>query len=481
MRKSCPVLLGCTFALLGGCTMIPSYSRPQAPIPTTLPANSAPTTMPAAPLATDLPWQDFIADDKLRQVIATALANNRDLRLAMLNVERAQGVYGVQRADLLPKVNGTASMSRARIPADLSGTGKPLTSTQYDVNLGVASWEIDFFGRIRSLKEEALFLFLASQEAQRSAQVLLISQVASYYLTLAADRENLHLAQTTLEAQLSAYDLVKRRYNRGIVPELDLYRAQTQVDTARVDTARFTQLVAIDENALNLLLGATLPPELQPADLQHVLPPRDISAGVSSAVLLQRPDILQAENQLKAANADIGAARAAFFPKITLTATGGTASSDLSGLFKSGSGAWSFAPQISLPVFDPRTWSAIKVSKADQQLALTRYEKAIQVSFREVADSLAVHATVDQQVSAQESLVHAVAETYRLANARYSRGVDSYLSVLDAQRSLYGAQQGLVSLHLAKLANQIQLYAVLGGGWQTQENSAATPTTQPAK
>jgi len=243
-----------------------------------------------------------------------------------------------------------------------------------------------------------------------------------------------------------------------------VYRAQTQVDAARGDVARFTQQVAQDENALNLLLGVTTPGELLPADLSNVAPPKEISAGVSSEVLLDRPDVLQAENLLKAANADIGAARSAFFPRITLTGTAGLASEDLSGLFKSSSGAWTFLPQATLPIFDPRTWSGLKITKVQREIAVAQYERAIQNAFREVADALAVQGTVDQQVAAQQSLVHAVAETYRLANARYDKGVDSYLSVLDAQRSLYAAQQGLVGLHLAKRANQVRLYAVLGGG-----------------
>jgi multidrug efflux system outer membrane protein len=234
------------------------------------------------------------------------------------------------------------------------------------------------------------------------------------------------------------------------------------------DAVRYTQLVAQDKNALNLLLGVPAPDELLPAELSGVIPPKEISPGLSSEVLLRRPDVLQAEDLLKAANADIGAARAAFFPQISLTASIGTSSSDLSGLFKSGSGAWTYAPQIVMPVFDARTWSAHKAAKAQRKIAVTQYEKAIQSAFREVADALAVRGTVDQQVEAQQSLVHAVAETYRLSNSRYNMGIDSYLSVLDAQRSLYAAQQGLVTLHLAKLANQVNLYSVLGGGWDEQ-------------
>jgi len=331
----------------------------------------------------------------------------------------------------------------------------------------VLAWEPDFFGRIRSLNEIALQAYFATAQARRGAQILLVSSVVNAYLVLAADRESLALAQTTLETQQGAYKLVKRRYDQGLTPELDLYRAQTQVDTARREVIRFTQQVAQDENALTLLLGTTAPGELLPVDLSNVALAREISAGVSSEVLLRRPDVLQAESLLKAAHADIGAARAAFFPRITLTGTAGTASSDLSGLFQSGSGAWTFVPQAVLPIFDPRIWSGLKITKVQREIAVTEYERAIQTAFREAADALAVQGTVDQEVAAQQSLVDAVAETYRLSDVRYDRGVDSYLSVLDAQRSLYVAQQVLVGLRLAKLTNQVRLYAVLGGGGDT--------------
>jgi multidrug efflux system outer membrane protein len=424
-----------------------------------------------APLAADLNWRKFFTDEKLQQAIGTALANNRDLRLAALNVERARAMYGIQRAELLPTVNGTGSGSEQRVPADLSSTGKRQTVKEYDVNVGVASWEIDFFGRIRSLKDEALESYLATEQARRSAQISLISSVANTYLTLAADQENLKLAETTFESQRGSYALVKRRYDLGLATELDLQRAQAQMDAARGDIARFTQLVAQDENALNLLMGSPAPSKLPPTELESITPPKEISPGLPSEVLLRRPDILEAEHQLKAANADIGAARAAFFPRISLTAAIGTSSSELSGLFKAGSGAWSYAPQIVMPIFDARTWSAHKAANVQREIAVTQYEKAIQSAFKEVADTLAICGTVDQQLSAQQSYVNAVAETYRLSNSRYDKGIDSYLSVLDAQRSLYAGQQGLVSLQLAKLANQVRLYAVLGGGWEMETRS----------
>jgi multidrug efflux system outer membrane protein len=257
--------------------------------------------------------------------------------------------------------------------------------------------------------------------------------------------------------------LIRKRQDVGLASELDLRRAQSQVDTARVDVARYTQLVAQDENALNLLVGSPMPQELLPADLVSVSPPKEVSPGLSSEVLLRRPDVLAAEHQLKAANANIGAARAAFFPRISLTTAIGTASADLSGLFKFGQGTWLFAPQIIMPIFDARTWSAYDVTKVEREISVAQYEKVIQTAFREVADALAVRGTVNQQIAAQQSLVDAVAETYRLSNARYTKGIDSYLSVLDAQRSLYGAQQGLIVLRLARLVNTVALYKVLGG------------------
>jgi multidrug efflux system outer membrane protein len=484
MNKNAFLSLVGAVLLTAGCTMAPKYARPEAPVPAEWPGGAAYQniqTTADAPAAPDLGWRQFFTDEKLQQVIATALTNNRDLRLAALNVEEAQAMYGIKRAELLPAVNAVGSGSKEKVPADLSSTGTVRTSERFSVNLGVTSWEIDFFGRIRSLKDRALEEYLATEQARRSTQIMLVASVADTYLALAADRENLTLAESTLAAQQDAYKMNKRRHDLGLVPDLDLYRAQAQVDTARGDLARFRQLVAQDENALNLLLGGPVRGELLPAGLTGVTPPKEISPGVSSEVLLRRPDVLQAESMLRAANADIGAARAAFFPRISLTGAFGTSSSDLSRLFKSGQGSWNFAPQIVMPIFDARIWSAHRAAKVQQEIAVTQYEKAIQSAFREVADTLAVRGTVDQQVAAQQSLVNAIAETYRLSSSLYDKGIDSYLSVLDAQRSLYAARQGLVYLRLAKLANDVRLYAVLGGGWQTEPSpgSAAMSGSSP--
>lgn len=466
-----------------GCTMAPKYARPAAPVPAEWPSGPAyaPVGTTNAPAVPDLGWREFFADEKLQQVIGMALTNNRDLRIAALNVERARAMYGIARSELFPIVNANGKGSKAQLPADLSSTGSRQTVERYDANLGVASWEIDFFGRIRSFKDRALEEYLATEQARRSAQILLVSSVANAYLALAADRENLKLSGTTLQAQQEAYDLVKRRYQLGLATELDLFRAQTPLEVARRDVAIYTQRVAQDENALNLLVGSPTASELLPTELSGITPPKEIGAGLSSEVLLLRPDVLGAEHQLKAANADIGAARAAFFPRISITAAAGTASSDLSGLFKSGSGAWSYAPEIVMPIFDARTWSAHRAAKVQREIAVTQYEKAIQSAFREVADALAVRGTVDQQVAAQESLVNASSETYRLANSRYDKGIDSYLGVLDAQRSLFAAQQVLVFLRLEKLASQITLYTVLGGGWQTKPSAVAMSGAAPGR
>ena len=455
--------------ILGGCTMAPKYQTPATPVPDSWPAGPAyenPGSQHADSRSGLASWQAFFKDEQLQQVIETALENNRDLRLAALNVQRARGIYGIQRSELFPAVSAIASGSKKRIPGDLSNSGKAYTAEQYEVSAGIFSWEIDFFGRIRSLKDRALEEYLATEQARRSAAILIMSSVADAYLALAADRENLRLAETTYAAQKESYDLIKRSYDIGVASELDLNRVQTQMDIARVDMARYTQLVARDINALNLLVGTKtkLPDNLLPEGLASVASLEDVSAGLTSDVLFNRPDIMQAEHRLKAANANIGAARAALFPRISLTTSVGTASSELSGLFSSGQDTWMVAPGITVPIFDARLWSALDVTEAEKEIAVVHYEKAIQTAFREVADALAVRGTVDQQISAQESLVRAAEQTYRLSDMRYKKGIDSYLGVLDAQRSYYTAQQGLVALRLAKRINQVDFYKVLGGG-----------------
>lgn len=475
MSKQLISLLALTAVLFSGCTLIPPYTRPAAPVPEAWPTGAAykdPSSEQDAPTtAADLEWRQFFKDKRLQKVIECALQNNRDLRVAALNVERARALYRIQRAELLPKVDATASGIKERVPGEISGSQGgsaegAVTVEQYSVEMGITSWELDFFGRIRSLEKSALEEYFATEYARRSAQILLLSEVATAYMTLAADRENLELAQSTLESQQASYNLIRRRVEVGISPELDLRQVQQRVEAARVDVALYTRLVAQDENALELLVGAPVPAELLPQGLRDVKALPNVSPGISSEVLLSRPDVLQTESRLKAANANIGAARAALFPRISLTSAVGSASGDLTGLFKSGSLAWNFAPKATLPIFDPRLWSAVTVTEVDRKIAVAQYEAAIQSAFRDVANALATVGTVGAQLEAQRSLVEASAASYRLAYARYEKGVDTFLSTLDAQRSLYGAQQGFIAIHLAKIVNRVRLYAALGGGAQ---------------
>jgi len=465
MNRQSSFVLAAIAVALAGCSMAPEYVRPDAPVPPDWPAAyQADHKQTDAPRAADLEWQEFFTDPNMQKIIAVALQENRNLRLAALNVERARSLYGIQRADLFPAVYGVGVASRQQASGDLTPSGQSRTSSLYTVNLGIAAWEIDFFGRIRNLEEQAMQEYLASEQARRGVQIALVGEIARVYMTIAADRASLDLARSTLETQQGVYNLVKRQYDAELAGEIDLRRAQTQVDAARGDIARFTQRVAQGQNALNLLAGSPVPQQFWPGSLADVSPPRGVSPGLSSEVLLLRPDIMSAEHQLKGAYAFIGAARAAFFPRIGLTTAVGTASDALSGLFSGDSGTWTFTPQATIPIFDPRTWAAHRVSKSVQDIALANYEKSIQTAFREVADALAVKGTIDEQVAAQQAVLASAQAIYDLSLKRYVSGIDSYLNVLDAQRSLYAAQQGLISLHLVALVNEVTLYSVLGGG-----------------
>lgn len=467
MKKAVVISILLTFFICS-CTMAPKYTRPEAPIPSTWPKGDAYEdieNVSDVSKVVGLDWREFFTDTKLKQIIDMALQNNRDLRIAALNVEKARALYGIQRAELFPTLNAYGVWTEQKIPADISTkSGEAMNFKQFNANLGVVSWEIDFFGRIRSLKDRALEQYLATEQAHRSARLALITEVANVCLSLAADRENLKYARSTLLSQQESYDLIHRRYEMGVASELDLRMVQTRLEAVKVDVFKYTRQVALNENALNLLVGSTVPPELLPDSLSVVAEPKDVSPGLSSEVLLRRPDILQAEGQLKAANASIGAARAAFFPRISLTGVTGTTSDELSGLFKAGSNTWTFSPQIVMPIFDPRLWSALEASKVEREIVLSQYEKAVQNAFKEASDTLAARGTISKQLNAQQSLVRASEETYRLATARYMKGIDGYLGVLDAQRFLYAAQQNLVNFRFLHLANRVTLYKVLGGG-----------------
>jgi multidrug efflux system outer membrane protein len=464
MRKLI-LLIGMSIFLYG-CPRAPQYVRPGLPVPSAWPESStAGAGAPGAPAAADLKWQEFFTDQRLQSVIELALANNRDLRVAALNIEKVQALYRIQRAEQYPTIVASASADAYRVPRNLSSNDHAETVAQYTVGLGAASWELDLFGRIRSLKSRALEQYLATEQARAAAQTSLVAAVANTYLALAADRENLRLAQVTFDAQQVSYELILRTRDLGIASDLDLRQAQTQVEAARVDIARYSGQVALDENALNLLVGAPVAAGMLSDDLGKVGALKDVAPGLPSDLLLRRPDILLAEHQLKAANANIGAARAAFFPRITLTAAAGITSSDLTNLFKPAAGTWNFAPQVVLPIFDSGARQAgLKAAEVDRDMAIAEYEKAIQAAFREVSDALSLRTTLVAQQSAQQSLLNALEETYRLSEARYKGGIDSYLSVLVAQRSLYAAQQQLVGVRLARLSNLVTLYKVLGGG-----------------
>ena len=461
-------LVSAVFLFLPGCgTMAPKYSRPAAPVQAQWPVNQpGKDAAKTGSSVADIPWQEFFVDPKLRKLISLALDNNRDLRVAMLNIERYQAKYQIQRSEQFPKVDATAGGNVQRIPADLSSTGRGMTVEQYNVGLGVSSYELDLFGRVQSLKGQALEQYLATEQARASLQITLVSQVAAAYLALAADQERLKLALDTLVSQQSSLELTKSRFDAGVSSALNYQQARTSVETAKVDIARYSSVVAQDENALALLLGAPVPADLLPGRLSESLTAlREIVPGLPSDVLLRRPDILQAENLLKGANANIGAARAAFFPRITLVSSVGFGSDELYRLFEPGSFAWNFAPRISLPIFDAGSNKAnLKVATVDRDIAVAQYEKAIQSAFREVADALAQQGTINNQFLAQQALTDATGESLILSQARYERGIDSYLNVLDSQRSLYSAQQNMITVRLTRQFNLVTLYKVLGGG-----------------
>lgn len=433
--------------------MIPA----QWPMPASTVAAGEGSTMPLP----DIGWRDFFADPRLQEVVGLALDNNRDLRVAILNVDRARAQHRIQRADRFPNLGINAQMERV-------GADNPmLESETYSVGLGVTAFELDLFGRVRNLSQAALQQYLATEESQRSAQLSLVAEVANLWLSLAADREQLRIAQATLATYEESLQLNQARRELGAVSQLVLEQTRTQVASARADVARLTGLVQRDINALNLLAGVTLEPRLLPDGMvEDVVGLGQLPEGLPAEVLLRRPDIIAAEHRLLGADANISAARAAFFPSIRLTGSIGSVSTELSGLFESNTTVWSFIPQINIPIFQGgRLRAALGMAQADRDIALAQYEKAIQNGFREVADALAMSAALAEQVAASRDLLEAATNAERLAQARYDAGLDSNLARLDAQRTLYAAQQQLVAVRMAEQANRVTLYKVLGGGW----------------
>jgi multidrug efflux system outer membrane protein len=448
--------------LMGGCSLIPEYQRPASPT-----AAQYPPATQAATGSED--WRTLFTDPALQQLIESALVNNRDLRVAALNVEAFQAQYRIQRADLFPAVSANANELRQRMPPSVT-QGKALINSTYSANLGISAYELDFFGRVRSLSEQALQTWLSTEEARRSAELSLVANVANAYLTWRADQELLELTRDTLAADEQSLHLTTRNREAGKSSALEQAQAKTSVDSSRANLARYQRQVAQDLNSLTLLVGAPVPDALPARPLASDLV-QQLPAGLPSDLLQRRPDILQAEYKLKAANANIGAARAAFFPSVSLTANAGTSSRDLSGLFAGGSGAWTFQPQISLPIFNAGSLRAsLDYSKLQKDVAVAEYEKSIQTAFQEVADGLAARSTYQQQLQAQRDLVAATQTYYNLAQNRYQNGVDSSLTFLDAQRSLFSSQQGLITDRLAQLVAEVNLYTALGGGWSAEDS-----------
>jgi multidrug efflux system outer membrane protein len=456
---------------LSGCNLAPRYMRPALPVPPTLPNAAAD---PTAPAAADVAWRDFFVDDRLRKLIGLALANNRDLRIAVANVAQSRAQARERKAELFPTITGGANATFEKQSlgqlqtegAGAAGGSIPRRVDIYQANLGISSWEIDLFGRLRNQSKEAFETYLANAEARNAAQTLLISEVATAWLTLAADRDALAIADETVKSDKASLDLASTRFRIGTASELDVRQAQTGYDSARAAAAKATTTVAQDFNALQLLVGAAPPADLLPSGLpSNGATIANLPVGLSSDILLRRPDIAESEHKLRAANADIGAARAAFFPKISLTTALGSISPALSGLFASGNGNWSVEPQATIPLFDfGKNAANLRYSKASRDLAVAQYEKAIQTAFKEVANALVQRETIGEQLAAQASLQEAAAASLRLSDLRYRTGIDPFLTVLDAQRTLYSAQQSLITARLTEQSSMVELYRSLGGG-----------------
>ncbi len=449
------VAVAVALALSGCASLVPRSTEVAQAIPAQWPAAAAAGTVDVA----DIGWRDFFVDPRLQSVINQALDNNRDLRVAVLNVEKARAQYRIQRADRVPAVGVQGQMTR-------SGGDAPVTE-QFSANLGVVEFELDLFGRVRNLSQAALQQYFAEAANRRSAQLSLVAEVANAWLTLGADNAQLRIAQATLASYEDSLRLTEARRQLGGASALELSQTRTLVETARTDVARFAGQVAQDRNALVLLAGGPVDDTLLPTtEVTEVAALRPLPAGVPGEVLLRRPDVMAAEHTLLSANANIGAARAAFFPSISLTGSIGSASSELSNLFDSGTRVWSFMPKLNLPIFQGGKLRAnLGVATADRDIALAQYEKAIQSGFREAADALVLNDSLDAQLASQQALVAAAEQAQTLSQARYDAGLDSFLTLLDARRTAYTARKSLVSTQLAQQSNQVALYKVLGGGW----------------
>ena len=476
-RASAVVIAAATIlagALLAGCaTLEPKYHRPTAPVPAAWPTGAAYGPIAATPAAD---WREVFEGPKLRRVIAQALANGLDLKVAIAQIQASRAQYHVQRAALLPTIDVSATPSYGRsysgLPPSLGGAYQ--TYSDYSVGVGATAYELDLFGRVRSLTKAALESYLATDEARRSTRISLVAEVAADYLTYAADSSLLAVSQSTVTSAQDNVDLARRRLAGGVASQLDVSSAETIVEQARGDVARYTTQVAQDLNALNLAVGAPVAQADLPTGVDD--PAARLGAAPSaldSRILLQRPDVVEAEHTLRSANADIGAARAAFFPRITLTGSAGTETASLASLFAPGSGVWSFGPSISLPIFDGGANKGnLDLSRARARVDMVSYEKAVQTAFREAADALAQRGTIAERLRAQTAQVAAAAESLKLARALYARGSDSYLDVLTAERTLYGAQQSLIAVQLIDQTNIVTLYKVLGGSLSDREDGA---------
>jgi len=461
--------------IMTGCAMSPEYQRPELPVTDTwprgnaypAPAEQTKTATASNAMVSDIAWKDYFKSQHLKALIERTLENNRNLRVAVLTIEQAKAAYRIQRTDSLPTIAGKGSAARTGLPEDLSATGNSSTSSLLTANLSMTAYELDFFGRVTSLNQAALETYLATEEAALNTRIALIAEVSDAYMAYLAYTKLLLLTKETLTAQQATFSVVQQQYEIGSTAQLDLAQAMTSVESARVSIALYTRLTAQAKNAIVLLAGSGVEDILDNNEtIDTIQFMDDIPPGLPATILLARPDIKRAEHRLKAANADIGAARAALYPSISLTGSFGLASDSLSALFASGAAyAWNFAPSVSIPIFNRDGLNAnLDSALASEKMAVAEYEAALQTAFREVADQLAARGTFQYQLTAQNALVDASQSAFELSNARYQNGIDNFLTVLDSQRSLFSAQRDAVIVKQAYLSNLVTLYKVLGGG-----------------